>query len=605
MRADSTNIGVAQEEGPVGKRLPAILLSVAFATSPLLAGTAFAQAVPDGRIAPTREELQPVEEREAPRGPRLSVEGDIERSPCPLADPQYADIRLDISGVRFNNLQGVDAALLQPAYAPYLGEDRPVASICDIRDAAATALRRAGYLAAVQVPTQKIEDGIVEMEVLLARVTAVRVRGDAGPTEKLIESYLERLTEDPLFNRYNAERYLLLARDIPGLDVRMTLTPAGTAPGELVGEISVRSTPYRVDFSLQNRAASSTGPFGGQLVAEFYGLTGMGDRTSFSAYSTLDFEEQQIIQIGHDFALGDDGLRLGGQFTYAWTEPDIGTTNAAARVRAETMFASVDATYPFIRRQDLSVIGEFGLDIVDQDVDFGVNPVTPLSRDRVRTFFARVSASHIDVRDGQAPRYRVGGAAELRKGVDIFGASDPCDATCGPGGRVPLGRIDGDPQATLVRAQAEGEAAIGDDLSVYIRAQGQVAFDRLVGFEEFSGGNFTIGRGYDPGTIGGEEGLGLQTELRGPRYAPFKDKSISLQPFAFSDVAWAWDDSRIGPADPQKLASIGAGVRGQVSDRFRLDLSLAVPTVRAGLQRETGDVRLLFSVSTKLLPWQW
>ncbi|MGQ3227351.1 MAG: hypothetical protein ACT6R2_00480, partial [Blastomonas fulva] len=43
---------------------------------------------------PTREEIErPVQQR-ADRPARLTVEGDIERAPCPLADPAYANVRL-------------------------------------------------------------------------------------------------------------------------------------------------------------------------------------------------------------------------------------------------------------------------------------------------------------------------------------------------------------------------------------------------------------------------------------------------------------------------------------------------------------------------------
>jgi hemolysin activation/secretion protein len=100
---------------------------------------------------PTREELRPTapEIRQAPS--RLSVEGDIERSPCPLADPSYADIMVDVNSVLFNNLKGATAQEMEAAYAPYLGTKQPIAIICEIRDAAATILRNKGYLAAVQV----------------------------------------------------------------------------------------------------------------------------------------------------------------------------------------------------------------------------------------------------------------------------------------------------------------------------------------------------------------------------------------------------------------------------------------------------------------------
>ena len=53
-------------------------------------------------------------------------------------------------------------------------------SICEIRDRAATILREAGYIAAVEVPEQRIADGTVRFQVLMARLVGLRVRGDAG-----------------------------------------------------------------------------------------------------------------------------------------------------------------------------------------------------------------------------------------------------------------------------------------------------------------------------------------------------------------------------------------------------------------------------------------
>ena len=41
----------------------------------------------------------------------------------------------------------------------FVGQEQPVAMICEIRDRAATILREAGYIAAVEVPEQRIADG--------------------------------------------------------------------------------------------------------------------------------------------------------------------------------------------------------------------------------------------------------------------------------------------------------------------------------------------------------------------------------------------------------------------------------------------------------------
>ena len=55
-----------------------------------------------------------------------------------------------------------------------------------------------------------------------------------------------------MFNRYEAERYLLLASDLPGYTVRLTLRPAGGAPGDVIGDVTVQRTPAYVDFNVEN-----------------------------------------------------------------------------------------------------------------------------------------------------------------------------------------------------------------------------------------------------------------------------------------------------------------------------------------------------------------
>ena len=78
------------------------------------------------------------------------------------------------------------------------------------------------------------------------------MRGETTGAEAILASYLNHLTKQPLFNRYEAERYLLLASDLPGYTVRLTLRPAGTAPGDVVGDVTVQRLPAYADFIVQN-----------------------------------------------------------------------------------------------------------------------------------------------------------------------------------------------------------------------------------------------------------------------------------------------------------------------------------------------------------------
>ncbi|MFM7350548.1 MAG: POTRA domain-containing protein, partial [Erythrobacter sp.] len=268
---------------------------------------------PAALTPPNRSDLLPPELRREETHPTLTIEGGLERPPCALDRPEFAQIRFTVKGAAFAGLEPVPGLSLEPAYAKYVGREMPVAVLCDIRAEANALLRTKGYLATVEILEQSLADGIPDFRVIFGRLTAVRVRGEAGPSEKLVAAYLEKLTKAVVFNTEEAERYLLLADDLPGVDVRLSLRPAaGGAPGDLVGEIAVVRQKAMIDLNVQNLGSQAIGRYGGVLRAEVYDVTGLGDRTSLAVFSTADFAEQQTYQLGHEMRLGSEGLRVGG-----------------------------------------------------------------------------------------------------------------------------------------------------------------------------------------------------------------------------------------------------------------------------------------------------
>jgi hemolysin activation/secretion protein len=374
----------------------------------------------------------------------------------------------------------------------------------------------------------------------------------------------------------------------------LTLKPAGTAAGDLIGEVTVLREPYAVDFTVQNLSADSTGPFGGQLRVQFFGLTGMGDATSLSYYATPDFKEQHIFQAAHEFRPGSNGLVLGGQLTYALTKPDLGAAGGGLRLDARTLYASLNARYPLRRAQAGNTWLSGGFDLVNQDVDL----VGPLTRDKLRVLWTRLDFDQVDVSRSR-PAWRVAGSLELRQGLDILSATRTCIGA-GCAGSVPTSRFDGSPGATVMRASAEYERVFGR-ISFLLAPRGQYAFKPLLSFEEFSAGNYTIGRGYDPGALIGDSGVGSALELRGPRLPLSQDGAMRVQPYVFADAAWVWNK---GVPGSQHLTSVGGGVRSELGSRFRLDATLAVPLQTVGLQTSRGKPRFLVTFTTRLLPWR-
>jgi hemolysin activation/secretion protein len=580
----------------------------------LLLGAALALTLPAAALAqgqlpapPTRGDLTlGRDDAGRDRAARLSVEGDVERGPCPLADPAFADTRVTFANVEFAGLPGVPASVLDPAWRDLAGQEMPVAALCEVRDRAATILRDLGYLAAVQVPPQRIEaGGTVRMDVLAARLVEVQLRGDAGRSERLIAAHLERLTQREWFNAREAERHLLLLEDLPGIDVRLVMRSAGRGPGEVVGDVVIVRRPFDLVAGAQNLGSRATGREGafGALTAN--GLTGLGDRTTVSYYNTFEWDEQHIFRAAHDFALGADGLRFGASVLVGRSRPDVG----GAPFQTDTLALEAHVSYPFVRRQAQTLVGTAGFEAAGQELEFGA---TLLSDDKLRIAYARLDYDEIDeasVRgtngfSAREPRWRGALSLELRQGIDGLGASSDCRplADCLPP-NVPISNFAADPSSFVARLQGSAEVRLTPLLTFAAAPMAQISDGPLLSYEQASFGNYTVGRGFDPGVAIGDRAVGASYELRYGSLFPPDPDAFAFEPFVFLDVARAWLDDAVGAPDPHRVLSAGGGLRGRWGDRVDFSVLLAVPLERAGYQAATPDPRVLFTLTTRLLPW--
>ena len=81
-------------------------IATAIASSAIAVVAIPAPAFGQAAGVPTRDELESLNRPRVEAAPQLEIQGGIERSPCPLADPQYKDIPVTIDRVTFNNLKG-------------------------------------------------------------------------------------------------------------------------------------------------------------------------------------------------------------------------------------------------------------------------------------------------------------------------------------------------------------------------------------------------------------------------------------------------------------------------------------------------------------------
>ena len=561
----------------------------AVAAASVFAGTAVtAQSVPGS--LPTREQIE-LPRSDAPTpGAKVSVRDQAPIvEPCPFAN---SNLSADLRRVRFVAVDGrvlpASVSQILSAVRPTPG-NQPIASLCALRDTAAERLRGAGYIASVQIPPQEITSGEVELRVIMARIVDIQVQGSPGPYGDTLNARIAKLKKlDPL-NRYDAERILLLAGDVPGLDVALSLRPAGTQPGEVIGDLAIRYVPWTIVANGQNHGSRFVGRETGTLRAEAYGLTGLSDRTFLGVSSTADFEEQLVVQGGH--YVGDhSGRSVGVRASYAWSRPDIG----ALDLRSRSLVAGLDFNIPMVRslNRNLGVGG--GLELINQRVRLhGGGGSLPLTEDRVRIAFARLAGSLREPAPDGKERLGLSGAIELRQGLDLFDATDRGEPSSN--GALPS-RADGNPTATVIRGGLDAFVTSGP-FSLVTTAQGQWANDPLLSIEEFSVGNLTLGRGYDPGVTAGDRAVGIRIE---PRLLLPRTDRLGVQLFAFHDRVRIWNLDEFATEDGRTLRSWGAGARFALPGRLLLETMYARPQDR-GLSTDAkrASDRVLLSLTAQ------
>jgi hemolysin activation/secretion protein len=493
-----------------------------------------------------------------------------------------------LSSVTFHGATAVSAEQLRAAYADFLGKPEPVSVICQIRDTAARIIFDDGVLARVEIPEQRISGGALVLEVIEAHVVNVRVRGDAGPAQAAIERFAEKLRGMKPFDMAKAQRYLLLASDVPGVRVRAAVRPSTSAErGAVDIDLTVSREGPQAFANVQNSGSKAVGRWGGLIRGDFAGYTPYGESTSLTAFHTLDSNEQWLVQVAETARFGGEGLTGHAALTYGQSRP--GDVLKPLNLKSDSVVGNLEAAYPILRsrNQNLNVAG--GADVVDQKTNGASGAIH--SHDKLRVLYARADGDY-RTEIGERPVLATG-AITLRKGVSWFGGSQAGD----PG----LTRGAGDPEAWVVKAQGGVDIALSARLVGTIRTQAQYSDKTLLPYEQISLGGLTVGRGYDPAALLGDKGAAAAAELR---YGPLQlHPKVQAAPYAFFDAGYVANNNTgaTGLAKHSHLKSVGAGVIFRVFNRANLEVTYAHPLDALGPGLKRPSDRVLIQLTASLL----
>jgi hemolysin activation/secretion protein len=539
---------------------------------------------------PSRQELDPARAAPIAAAPRGDLFKGVEAGPCAFRD---SAVKVTLSAVEFrgataNNGGGALALsdqALASTYAEFIGREAPVSVVCDIRDRVAALYLRRGVLASVVIPEQRIAEGKLTLTVVEARIAAVTYHGDAGPAQKQVVRFLDHLRGMTPFDLDVAQRYLLLASDVPGVQIQSVLKPSPLGQGALDLDIAITRDAVDGSAQIQNYGSKTVGRDLALARLDLNGFTSLGERTSILGYGTLSSDEQRVIQVAERFYMGGDGLAADLSGSWAWTRP--GDTLKPLDLEGESFAGSVRLTYPLMRHRRHNLNIGVGLDWVDQKVEFGGGAAV-LTDDHLRVFFVRLDG-HFAPASLAANSVALTGMFELRQGVHSLGASRYGDPRAS--------RFLGKPDATVMRAEGEIGGRLAGPVIGKLIVAWQHTDDPLLSYEEYGVGNLTVGRGYDPSVASGDRAVSASVEVSTVPLS-LNGGRAAWRPYAFYDAA---ELTNLGfGAGKLDLASAGVGVRAQVTSRIALDLTWAKPFDSPFGTGDEPPSRVLISLSAAL-----
>jgi len=460
-----------------------------------------------------------------------------------------------------------EIAVLLADIKPLKGK-QSVASLCDLRDEATARLSDAGYIGTVTIPKQNILNGAssADLMVVLGKLVDVTVSGDDEGQSELIRRRMSRLKGVTPLRASDIERELLLASDNPAIDVQMNLKSANGNAGDIIGVITLTRRTHSIVANIQNYGSKTIGRETASIRAEYYGLLNGNDVGFIGASSTLDFDEQKSIQGGY-YTTFENDLKVGGSLTYGWSDPDLGSLD----FRAKSLIGAVDLSYPVMRSVGKSLYLNGGLEIIEQEATLrGGSTALPLTKDKLRVAYLSLAGSLEETTQTGGKSWALGGNVSYRQGLDIFDATE--QGVTDEEGFFPS-RAQGKSTASVFRVGINALYWPSQRVSLSTSLRGQISSAPLLAFEEFSVGNLTLGRGYNPGATAGDEAFGIRVEPA--VIIPLESNDVSLQAFGFGDIVRIWNKDDFTLENGRSLKSVGGGIRALVNDRVTLSLMYA------------------------------
>lgn len=438
--------------------------------------------------------------------------------------------------------------------------------------------REHGYfLSRVFVPPQRVADGTLTIRVIEGYIDKVHVEGlDAG-TQRKVAALLAPLEGKKPIDLPSVERRLLILNDLPGLSAASVLRQALVLGGSDL-YVTLSRPRDGVQAVVSNTNSRLLGPWVYALNGNLNRPLGLPGALSLGvSASGPGLGATQSGSWRYSLGIGSSGLV--GSIGQIVARAHPGASLTPLDVRNDLLSSSLRLRYPLIRSRRQSLFVEGGLsinasstDILQQQLVDDHDTVADIALIYQQTGWLRGSTT---------------ASVDLYHGLPILGANGR-DAA-----RPSV--LDFNPSFARVTYSIQRLQTVARRVSLYGVVQGQHSDSKLLSGELVAFGGPSIGRGYDPSTITGDQGVGGSAELRydlpvarpwlaNAQFYGFVDGAHTVTlPSAFSNRITAG------------LGSAGGGVR--LSMRYlSVDLSAAKAFHQFNGSDMRGDPRVLLSV---------
>jgi hemolysin activation/secretion protein len=470
---------------------------------------------------------------------------------------------------------------LQEITQSYLNRPISIIDLLQVRTKITELYVDKGYITSgAYLPEQDLQAGIVKIQIVEGGIDEIKVTGLNRLNAGYIQSRIAIATVKPL----NRNR-LLEALQLLQINPLIESISANLSPSLQVGlnnlEIKIREAKtFSAQVDFDNSRTPSVGSERRQVQLTEANLTGLGDRLSLSYNNTNGSNALDAsYTIPFNPYNGTISLNFGTSASNVIESPfnilDIASNsrNYEVIIRqpiiqniAQDLALGITLSH---RQSAASLLGgSIPFPSIGADAD-GQTRVTAL-----RFFQEYVQRSTETV---------FAARSQFSLGINALGATINTNAP--------------DSQFLAWRGQTQYVRLLAPETLLILRADLQLSDRPLLSQEQISIGGQDNLRGYRQDALLSDNGLLLSAEVRIP-VLRIPEISGLLQVVPFVDFGTVWNHQANTNPDPSSLASIGMGLRLQISDRLTMRLDVGIPLSRIAADKKSlQENGIYFSIS--------